>query len=64
MKDGWIAFQPINDIQYDYEINEIEEIKNEIKSPKFFLIEGRNGEINFSNRFSICGIPCIYQSGG
>jgi hypothetical protein len=51
MEKGWIAFQPIKDAQYDYEINELEEIKNRISNPSFYLIEGRNGVINFSNDF-------------
>ncbi len=51
MKDGWIAFQPIENIQYDYEIDELEKIKNQIKNPSFYLIEGRNGIVDFSNNF-------------
>lgn len=51
MKDGWIAFQPIENIQYDYEIDELEKIKNQIKNPSFYLIEGRNGIVDFSNKF-------------
>ncbi len=51
MKDGWIAFQPIENTQYDYEIEELEEIKKKIANPSFYLIEGRNGTVNFSNRF-------------
>jgi hypothetical protein len=51
MKDGWIAFQPIENIQYDYEIDELEKIKNQINNPSFYLIEGRNGIVDFSNNF-------------
>jgi len=51
MKDGWIAFQPIIDIQHDYDANELVEIGKKIKNPSFFLIEGRNGTVNFSNKF-------------
>jgi len=51
MKDGWIAFQPIENIQYDYESKEIEYINNLIKNPSYYLIEGRNGNINTSNIF-------------
>jgi hypothetical protein len=51
MKDGWIAFQPIENIQYDYETEELEEIKTLISNPSFYLIEGRNGVVNFSNVF-------------
>lgn len=51
MKDGWIAFQPIKDIQYDYEDDELEKIKKKILDPSFYLIEGRNGVVNLSNKF-------------
>ena len=51
MKDGWIAFQPIKDIQYDYEADELEEIKKKISDPSFYLIEGRNGVVNLCNKF-------------
>ena len=51
MKDGWIAFQPIIDIQHDYEADELAEIEKKVKNPSFFLIEGRNGTINFSDKF-------------
>jgi hypothetical protein len=51
MKNGWIAFQPIEDVQFDYEMEEIEKIREIIENPSFYLIEGRNGEINFANHF-------------
>jgi len=51
MKDGWIAFQPIESIQYDYEVDELKKIKHTISNPSFYLIEGRNGVVNFSNNF-------------
>ena len=51
MQDGWIAFQPIGDAQYDYEKDELYEIKKVIKNPSFYLIEGRDGIENFSNEF-------------
>lgn len=51
MDGGWIAFQPIEDVQYDYELDELEAIKSRIKNPSFFLIEGRDGEGNFSAAF-------------
>lgn len=51
MKDGWIAFQPIENIQHDYEVDELEDIKSRIGNPSFYLIEGRDGEVSFSNNF-------------
>jgi len=51
MRDGWIAFQPIEDGQHDYEMEELDEIKKTVKNPSFYLIEGRNGVINFANEF-------------
>jgi len=51
MQDGWIAFQPIEDAQYDYEKEELDEIIRALGSPSFYLIEGRNGTINFANEF-------------
>lgn len=51
MKDGWIAFQPIENIQYDYDVDELEEIKSRISNPSFYLIEGRNGTVDFSDIF-------------
>ena len=59
MKDGWIAFQPIENIQYDYEIDELEAIKKRIANPSFYLIEGRNGAVDFCNKF----IQEFYPSG-
>lgn len=51
MEGGWIAFQPIEDVQYDYGMDELEEIKSRIKNPSFFLVEGRDGEDKFSTIF-------------
>lgn len=51
MQDGWIAFQPIEDAQYDYEKDELHEIKKVVENPSFYLIEGRDGRENFSNEF-------------
>jgi hypothetical protein len=51
MRDGWIAFQPIDDVQHDYEIEELDKIKKTIENPSFYLIEGRNGSINFADEF-------------
>lgn len=51
MEGGWIAFQPIENVQYDYEVDELEAIKSRIKNPSFFLIEGRDGEGKFSAAF-------------
>ncbi|MBI3101906.1 MAG: hypothetical protein HYY98_10190 [Burkholderiales bacterium] len=51
MKNGWLAFQSIKDAQCDYESDELEKIKQIINNPSFYLIEGRNGAVNFSNTF-------------
>jgi len=51
MEGGWIAFQPIDNAQYDYEMDELKEIKSRIKNPSFFLVEGRDGEKKFSTIF-------------
>jgi hypothetical protein len=51
MKHGWIASQPLIDIKCDYEEDELVEIKKEIENPSFFLIEGRDSVINYSNQF-------------
>jgi len=51
MKDGWIAFQPIEDAQHDYETEELEAIRKTVKNPSFYLIEGRNGKVNFADEF-------------
>jgi hypothetical protein len=51
MKGGWIAFQPIKNIQDEYESDELENIKSRIFNPSFYLIEGRDSEANFSNTF-------------
>lgn len=51
MQDGWIAFQPIVDAQYDYDKDELYEIKKIVKNPSFYLIGGRDGIENFSNEF-------------
>ena len=34
MEGGWIAFQPIEDFQYDYEPEELATIKNQIKNDR------------------------------
>ena len=51
MEGGWIAFQPIENIQDDYEMDELAAIKGRIRNPSFFLIEGRDGEDKFSTAF-------------
>jgi hypothetical protein len=51
MEHGWIASRPLIDIQNDYEEDELVEIKKEIENPSFFMIEGRNAIINYSNEF-------------
>lgn len=47
MEGGWIAFQPIEDVQYDYGMDELEEIKSRIKNPSFFWSKGVMVKINF-----------------
>lgn len=51
MNDGWIAFEPMGSVEYDFEIDELDEINRRVENPLFYLIEGRNGVVSFSNRF-------------
>lgn len=51
MKNGWIAFQPIDNVGFDYEVDEIKEIRKIIADPYFYLIEGRNGVVNVCDLF-------------
>lgn len=49
--DDWIAFQPILDPSDDYELDELEAIREKIHNPKFYLMEGRVSEFKIENRF-------------
>ena len=57
MQDGWIAIQQVADAEADFDAEELDLVKQSIADPCFFLIEGRNGEVNFSDRF-ILGLDC------
>lgn len=51
MEKGWIAIQPLVDAEADYDAEELRKVTSSIEDPKFFLVEGRDGDLNFSNRF-------------
>lgn len=51
MQDGWIAIQSATAIEHDYDKDELEKIREAISNPCFFLVEGRDGGIKFSNSF-------------
>lgn len=51
MQDGWLAMQPLDGAEMDYDELEIERVTSLIEDPCFFLVEGRDGKDNFSNRF-------------
>lgn len=47
MEGGWIAFQPVDNAQYDYEMDELKEIKSRIKNPSFFWLKDVMAKKNF-----------------
>jgi hypothetical protein len=57
MQDGWIAIQQVTNVEMDFDAKELNQVKEFIADPCFFLIEGRDGIVNFSDRF-ILGLDC------
>lgn len=53
MGDGWIAISHVEDMEDDYEQEELEKIKKSILKPCFFLVEvgDRAGKENFLDWF-------------
>ncbi|MEJ5153015.1 hypothetical protein [Comamonas sp. MYb396] len=49
MKHGWIACQRIENINDDYEEEELIEINKLVPNASFYLVEGRNEKMIFSN---------------
>lgn len=58
MDNGWIAIEPMLDIQYDYEEWELFEIRKIINKPYFYLVEGGDRSISISNLF-VCSIKLM-----
>ncbi|GAQ28121.1 hypothetical protein SAMD00023378_1804 [Ralstonia sp. NT80] len=51
MEGGWIAIQALEHAEVDYDEDELKIVTSSIKAPRFFLVEGRDGDLNFANRF-------------
>jgi hypothetical protein len=49
--DGWIAIIPGNDVVSDYEPEDLAKIKQKVKHPQFFVVEGRDTTTSFANDF-------------
>jgi hypothetical protein len=57
MQDGWIAIQQVENAEADFDVEELALVKEFIADPCFFVIEGRDGVVNFSDKF-ILGLDC------
>jgi hypothetical protein len=51
MENGWIAVQPLCGAEEDFDSNELDWIREIVEDPLFVLVEGRDGEVCYSNRF-------------
>ena len=51
MENGWIAVQPLCDAEKDFDSSELNRVREFLKDPCFILVEGRDGEIRYSDRF-------------
>lgn len=52
MRNGWLAIQPVENGEGEYEQGEILKIKRNIPDPRFFIVEGRDEmDASFRDRF-------------
>jgi hypothetical protein len=57
MQDCCIAIQQVESAEADFDAMELDLVKEFIVDPCFFLIEGRDGVVNFSDKF-VLGLDC------
>jgi hypothetical protein len=51
MNDGWMAVEYLGAQVIGYDEDELADIKRLISDPCFFLVEGRDGAVNYSDNF-------------